>query len=217
MKRDMDLIRKLLFYFEESKDTVHDDLPKIKGYEPSNIKYHIYLMHDSNLLHCEHVKSDITGKVLYLMPLNLSWDGNEFLEMVRSNTTWERIKKTIVRKGDAFTFSNINQLTGKNVTNKAKPADPHAAKENKQADQNITPESQPANQNITQKKYSLSPNLELKWKTLIEKNPADQQVHALHALALGLSLKEEREDITNKEACRIFEKIKMSLNNILEE
>jgi hypothetical protein len=178
MKRDMDLIRKLLFYFEETKDTLHDDLPKIEGYDANSIKYHIYLMHDSNLLHCERVKSELTGQVLYLMPLNLSWDGNEFLEKVRRNTTWERIKKTIVDKGDAFSFNNINQLT---------------------------------KQNADQEKYCLNPDLELKWQALIENNPDDLQVHALHALRLGLYLKEERGDITGNEANKIFENVKMSL------
>ena len=178
MKRDMDLIRKLLFYFEETKDTVHDDLPKIEGYDANSIKYHIYLMHDSNLLHCDPVKSEITGQVLYLMPLNLSWDGNEFLEKVRNDNTWERIKKTIVDKGDAFSFSNINQLT---------------------------------NQNGVPGKYCLNPDLELKWQALIKKNPDDLQVQALHALRLGLHVKEERGDITNNEASKIFENIKISL------
>ncbi len=181
MKRDMDLIRKLLFYFEETKDTVHDDLPKIEGYDSNNIKYHIYLMYDSNLLHCEPVKSEISGQILYLMPLNLSWDGNEFLERIRNNTTWERIKKTIVDKGDAFSFSNINQLT---------------------------------NHNVNREKYYLNHELDSKWQTLIDKNPADLHVHALHALRLGLFMKEEKGDITNSEANKIFENIKMSLSQL---
>ncbi|MDR4506529.1 MAG: DUF2513 domain-containing protein [Candidatus Scalindua sp.] len=178
MKRDMDLIRKLLFYFEQTKDTVHDNLPKIEGYDANSIKYHIYLLYDSKLLHCEPVKSEITGQVLYLTPLNVSWDGNEFLEKVRSDITWEKIKKTIVDKGEAFSFSNINQIT---------------------------------NQKGDQEKYCLNPDFELKWQKLIDRNPGDLQVHALHALRLGLYLKEERGDITNNEASRIFENIKMSL------
>jgi hypothetical protein len=174
----MDLIRKLLFYFEETQNTVHDDLPKIEGADASSIKYHIYLMYDSKLLHCEPVKSELTGQVLYLMPLNLSWEGNEFLEKVRKSSTWEIIKKTIAEKGDAFSFSNINQLT---------------------------------NQDVNHEKYCLNPELELKWQALIKKNPYDLQVHALHALRLGLFLKEEKGEITDEEASKIFDNIKRSL------
>ncbi len=110
MKRNMNLIRKLLFYFEETQDTEHEDLPKIEGYDAKLIKYHIFLMHDSNLLHCNPVKSKTTDAILYLTPLNLTWEGAEFLEQIRSDDTWNKINQTIVSKGGVLTFSVINQV-----------------------------------------------------------------------------------------------------------
>ncbi len=110
MKRDMDLIRKLLSYFEETQDTEHEDLPIIEGYDAKLIKYHIFLMHDSNLLQCNPVKSKTTDAILYLIPLSLSWEGTEFLEKIRSDDTWNKIKQTIDSKGGVLTFSIINQV-----------------------------------------------------------------------------------------------------------
>ncbi len=110
MKRDMNLIRKLLFYFEETQDTEHEDLPKIEGYDAKLIKYHIFLMHDSNLLQCNPIKSKTTDAVLYLTPLNLTWEGAEFLEQIRSDDTWNKINHTITSKGGVLTFNLINQV-----------------------------------------------------------------------------------------------------------
>ncbi len=107
----MNLIRTLLFYFEETQDTEHEDLPKIEGYDATVIKYHIFLMHDSNLLKCNPVKSKTTDAILYLTPLNLTWEGTEFLEKIRSDETWDKINQTIVSKGGVLTFSIINQIT----------------------------------------------------------------------------------------------------------
>lgn len=174
----MELIRKLLFYFEESITTEHDNLPKIEGYDADLIKYQIYLLHNSNLLNCEVLKSKTTGQVIYLVPLNLSWKGSEFLEKVRSDTVWRKIKQAINSKGVAFSFSIIDQL---------------------------------ASQYAEQKSFIIDPDLDLKWQTLIEKTPDDLQLHALHALRLGLYLKVERDDVTEDQATEIFENMRTSL------
>lgn len=106
----MNLIRKLLFYFEETQDTEHEDLPKFEGYDAKIIKYHIFLMHDANLLQCNPVKSKTTDTILYLTPLNLTWEGTEFLEKIRSDATWNKINQTIASKSGVLTFSLINQV-----------------------------------------------------------------------------------------------------------
>ncbi len=178
MKRDMDLIRKLLSYFEETQNTEHEDLPKIEGYDSKLIKYHVFLMHDSNLLKCHPVKSKTTDAILYLTPLNLTWEGTEFLEKIRSDEMWNKLKQTIASKGGVLTFNLINQVVDGLVE---------------------------------QNNYCVNPELETKWKELIAENPNDKNVHALHALRIGLFLKVERGEITVEVARKIFEKIKTSL------
>ncbi len=51
----------------------------------------------------------------------------------------------------------------------------------------------------------------LEWEALIQKHPGDMQLHALHALRLGLCLKVERGDITLDESTEIFENMRMAL------
>lgn len=53
MKRNFDLIRKLLFFFEEKESPQHVEVPPIDGYDESTIRYHLVLLHDAGLLRCE--------------------------------------------------------------------------------------------------------------------------------------------------------------------
>ena len=49
------------------------------------------------------------------------------------------------------------------------------------------------------------------WEVLVEKYPNDMQLHALHALRLGLCVKVEREGITVSQATDIFEMARTSI------
>ena len=57
--------------------------------------------------------------------------------------------------------------------------------------------------------YDADANTE--WEALIQKYPGDNQLHALHALRIGLCLKVDRGDITVDEANAIFENMRMAL------
>jgi hypothetical protein len=43
------------------------------------------------------------------------------------------------------------------------------------------------------------------WDTLVEKNPNDMEIQALHALRIGLCVKVDRDGITLEQATEIFE------------
>ena len=110
MKRDFELIRKLLIFFEEKQPSAHVEIPPIDGYENPVIKYHLVLLHDAGLLRCEPVKSKTSNRVVYVIPFDLTWDGHEFLDKVRSETVWRRIREVIASKGGSLAFSVLNQL-----------------------------------------------------------------------------------------------------------
>ncbi len=55
------------------------------------------------------------------------------------------------------------------------------------------------------------PDTNLQWERLIQELPDDMQVHTLHALKLGLSLKVERGDLTASQASELFDKIRNTL------
>jgi hypothetical protein len=113
MKRDFDLIRNLLFFFEEKEGPEVIEVPQIEGHDDQMIKYHLVLLYDAGLLRCEPVKSSTSDRVIYVLPFDLTWDGHEFLEKIRSITVWRKILDTVKSKGGALAFGVINQLATK--------------------------------------------------------------------------------------------------------
>ena len=49
MRRDLDLIRELLFYFEAKPDDRMEECPPLEGYSELEIKYHLLLMDEAGL------------------------------------------------------------------------------------------------------------------------------------------------------------------------
>jgi hypothetical protein len=116
MKRDMELIRKLLFFFDDKSTPEHVMVPPIDGYDDATIKYHLVLMHDAGLLRCEPLKSSTSDRVIEVIPFELTWDGHEFLDTVRNNSVWQRIRDAISKNGGALAFSVVKGLASKLAT-----------------------------------------------------------------------------------------------------
>jgi hypothetical protein len=110
MRRDFDLVRKLLVYFEEKPGPEHVEIPPIEGYDELTIKYHLVLLYDAGLLRCEPVTSSSSDRVIYVLPFDLTWDGHEFLAKIRDNGLWQKTKDIILSKGGQLTFNTITTV-----------------------------------------------------------------------------------------------------------
>jgi repressor of nif and glnA expression len=106
MKRDMDLIRKILLYAEESESS---DIPKvtIQGYTEEQINYHLKLLNDANLVTSVKVTPITESGFKMITPRRLTWEGHEFLDAARDDTTWQKAKKVVTEKGGSLTFEVI--------------------------------------------------------------------------------------------------------------
>ena len=96
MKRDMDLARKILLAIEANEDaTGHGwiTLGKINGYSQEQGSYHVKLLNQAGLIEAIDLSSN-TG--YHWEPKSLTWEGQEFLEAIRKEGTWEKIKKEAV-------------------------------------------------------------------------------------------------------------------------
>jgi hypothetical protein len=111
MKRDFELVRKLLMLFEEKTDSKHIEKPTIEGYDESTINYHCRLLNDAGLLRCEEVISSTSNRVIKVIPFELTWDGHEFLNKIKSDSTWEKVKQYSKDKGVVLTFSVVSAIT----------------------------------------------------------------------------------------------------------
>lgn len=107
MKRDPELVRKLLVFFDEQTGARHVDVPAIDGYDEASIKYHLVLLYDAGLLNCEPVKSSTSDRVIYVLPFELTWAGHEFLDKIRNQHIWDAVMATVREKGLASASVDI--------------------------------------------------------------------------------------------------------------
>lgn len=109
MKRDVDLIRKLLLFFEEKNDPKAVEIPPVDGYDDSTIKSHLVLMHDAGLIRCEPVRSTTSERVVYVIPFELTWEGHDFLQTMRDDTIWKKAKEQVLRPGASWSFEILKE------------------------------------------------------------------------------------------------------------
>jgi hypothetical protein len=99
MKRDMDLIRKMLLVVEKHPSGFAPDI-EIDGYTQEQIGYHATLLGEAGL--AEIINQTTMGdKTPHSKVIRLTWAGHEFLDAARDNTTWNQAKDKISKIGGA--------------------------------------------------------------------------------------------------------------------
>lgn len=117
MKRDLNLFRTILLEIEKmpaGEDWVlNRDSSNLynNDSEEKNILEHLILMQDARLITKAVTKG---GDGFYeLCPCNLTNEGHDFLDAVRSSSVWEKIKATVLDKGISYSIESIIFLAKK--------------------------------------------------------------------------------------------------------
>lgn len=111
MKRDIDLIRKLLLYLEEKPDdNMIEDL-EINGFSKIQVQYHFILMAQAGLIRCERsLSSSTSDRVIRVYPFSLTWQGHEFLEASKNDTFWDKAKNLVKSKSGALSIDVLKAV-----------------------------------------------------------------------------------------------------------
>ena len=114
MKRDMDLVRQILFAMEKDETQIifgESNPVKVDGYKRENIDYHMKIMAQAGLLHEDlfEISSDPNLPKIYVSDYSISWLGHEFLDAARDNKRWEKVKDVMSQVG-GFVFDVGKQL-----------------------------------------------------------------------------------------------------------
>lgn len=107
MKRDMDLIRQILFAIEESPTPEVRVSIKIEGRSQEEVSYRIKLLAEARLI--EALDMSTLGKFEW-QARTLTWEGHEFLDAARDDTRWNKAKGIIVEKAGTLTFDLLKQV-----------------------------------------------------------------------------------------------------------
>ena len=109
MQRNWELVRDILTALEV-RDTARGVLrpEQVSGYPPEVVSYHFYILNEAGLIEASCFKPisgpmDCNGR-------NLTWAGHEFLDSIRNDTAWNKIKTTAKSKGVDLSFEVIKQV-----------------------------------------------------------------------------------------------------------
>lgn len=101
MKRDMDLLRSILFQVEAMPPYTQNEI-LIEGHSNEEVCEHIRLAYESGLIEAIVHKTMPVAVVKRLTPA-----GHDFLESVRSEAAWKRAKDTTIQKTGSLTFEAL--------------------------------------------------------------------------------------------------------------
>lgn len=109
MKRDMDLVRKILLDLEKHEHGRAPSQLEIEGYSQEQIGYHVHLMDEASLLRA----ADVTHRQSpspQATPISLTWEGHEFLDAARDPSRWRSALDIAREKGGALTFEILKAV-----------------------------------------------------------------------------------------------------------
>ena len=100
MKRDMDLVRKILLAIEESETGYAPRDLGIEGYTEEQTGYHIYIMKEGGLVNGIEIEcDDESGPTA--VATSMTWAGQEFLDAARQSERWNEAKSLLDKVGGA--------------------------------------------------------------------------------------------------------------------
>ncbi len=111
MKRDVELIRKILFYIEENYKPMEQFMNvSIEGYDISLVKEHCLLAYEAGLIR----KAEI-GKT-FCMASSLTNAGFDFLDSIREESIWTKTKNVAKKKGIPLLIDTIKAIANSFIT-----------------------------------------------------------------------------------------------------
>jgi Hypothetical protein (DUF2513) len=104
MQRNMDLIRLVVLNAECGQP-----YPEIIGFTPEAVKYHQMLAIEAGLLAGTHNKfiQNATEIPSYVFIEDVTWEGHTFIEAIREDTNWNKIKNYLIQEGKLLSVETI--------------------------------------------------------------------------------------------------------------
>ena len=100
MKRNMDLIREIMLEIERQPDRHTWFSLNLAGSTPEAIDHYLLLLQDAGFIHLTRKTSSGEDTVF---SGRLTWQGHEFLEAIRPDEWWERLKAAMADAGGSVT------------------------------------------------------------------------------------------------------------------
>lgn len=115
MKRDMDLVRKILLEIEKQYVSTALYNLEIDGYDKETIAYHCKIIYEAGLI--SDYNAQYASDSIHDFGVGpLTWEGHDHLDKVRNNSIWEKTKEVITKKGLPLIFDTIKTVSTAIIT-----------------------------------------------------------------------------------------------------
>jgi hypothetical protein len=111
MKRDLDLIRKMVLAIEDHPSGWAPHDLSFEGYTEVQVGYHAYLLIDAGLARGED-SSTMGSEAPEGFISSLTWKGHEFAAAARDDSLWMKAMGNVAEKGGHITLDILTQLLG---------------------------------------------------------------------------------------------------------
>lgn len=108
MKRDMDLVRKIMLAVEASERPLDSTLIRISGYTTETITEHMRLLNEAGLI--EGISAYSVEHRLKWSELRLTWNGHDFIDAARNESVWTETVTEVRKKTGAVPFEVLKGL-----------------------------------------------------------------------------------------------------------
>ena len=116
MKRDLELIRKILLALEEKESLSPRELT-IEGYASKEISFHCVLLKEAEFIDAI-IEPEFNSNTIVL-PIRLTWSGFEFLQLSRNETVWKKSINFLKEKSLSLSVSLLIELLKSGIKGKS--------------------------------------------------------------------------------------------------
>jgi len=109
MKRDLELVRKILLAMEAHDAGFAPDHFTIAGYDQEVIGHHVWLMGQGALVTAVDVTA-MGDRSPVALPGSITWTGHDFLDTVRNETVWSKVKIHLKDHALTLPFALVQDL-----------------------------------------------------------------------------------------------------------
>lgn len=107
MKRDMDLIRRMLL--AQADLPVGELLTELEGVEEAVFAEHVALLIERGLVEGKVIATLSSGPVGAYVS-RLTWEGQDFVVQIQDDTAWNTAKSRVIRPGVSWSFDVLKEV-----------------------------------------------------------------------------------------------------------
>ena len=114
MKRDLELVRKILLVMEAHDAGFAPQPFTVAGYDQDLVDHHVWLMAQGDLVTAVDTTS-MGDAGPGAIPLSITWAGHEFLDTVRNDRVWIKLRTELKDRAITLPFTVFQDLALKIV------------------------------------------------------------------------------------------------------